>query len=183
MLTVVIGGSGSGKSEFAENLAVKKGKEKKLIYIATMQPFDKETEIRIKKHQDMRKEKKFHTIECFTRLESVSLPPLSVVLLECMSNLIANEMFGEEGAKINTLSAVKAGLNSILEQSEEVVVVTNNVFEEGTNVDQMTERYIRVLAEINGWLCKQADVAVEVIHGIPVWIKQGGTKQNESAGK
>lgn len=47
MLIVVTGGSGSGKSEYAENIAVSFGKEP-LIYIATMLPFGEESMKRFK---------------------------------------------------------------------------------------------------------------------------------------
>lgn len=41
MLTLVTGGSGSGKSAFAEDRVLSFG-EAKRIYIATMHPFDEE---------------------------------------------------------------------------------------------------------------------------------------------
>ena len=49
MLTVVTGGSGSGKSELAENIAVKFTGKK--YYIAAMQPFGEEALKRIERHR------------------------------------------------------------------------------------------------------------------------------------
>ena len=46
MLTVVTGGSGSGKSAYAEDLLLSYG-PKERIYIATMFPFDEESHRRI----------------------------------------------------------------------------------------------------------------------------------------
>ena len=46
MLTLVTGGSGSGKSAFAEDRVLSFG-EAKRIYIATMHPFDEESHKRI----------------------------------------------------------------------------------------------------------------------------------------
>ena len=96
MLVVVTGGSGSGKSAFAEDRVLSFG-EARRIYIATMQAFDEESHRRIRRHRRMRAGKGFETIERYTELDELILPKNCVVLLECMSNLVANEMFREDG--------------------------------------------------------------------------------------
>ena len=97
MLTIVTGGSGSGKSAFAEDKVLAFG-EAQRVYIATMHPFDEESHKRIERHRKMRAGKGFETIECYVNLKEQTLPEKGVVLLECMSNLTANEMFEPEGA-------------------------------------------------------------------------------------
>ena len=64
MIVVVIGGSGSGKSAYAEKCLLAMEAEKK-HYIATMRVFDEEGEKRVEKHRTMRREKGFLTIEIF----------------------------------------------------------------------------------------------------------------------
>ena len=96
MLVVVTGGSGSGKSAFAEETVLSFG-EARRIYIATMQAFDEESHRRIRRHRHMRAGKGFETIERYTELDELLIPKDCVVLLECMSNLVANEMFREGG--------------------------------------------------------------------------------------
>ena len=95
MLTLIVGGSASGKSAFAENYAMEAGENR--IYIATMQPMDNECLARIEKHRGMRAQKNFQTVECYTGLKQARVPKDSVVLLECMSNLTANEIYAPEG--------------------------------------------------------------------------------------
>lgn len=73
MIVLVIGGSGSGKSEFAENICMELPAEEKR-YIATMQAFDEESRARIAKHRKARSGKGFETIEQGTHLETVCLP-------------------------------------------------------------------------------------------------------------
>ena len=53
MMILVTGGSGSGKSAFAEDCIVAFGNARR-IYIATMYPFDEESRKRVKRHQAMR---------------------------------------------------------------------------------------------------------------------------------
>ena len=60
MIHLVIGGSGSGKSEYAENLLEDSpGK----YYIATMQVYDAEGRKKVARHQRLRAGKGFQTIE------------------------------------------------------------------------------------------------------------------------
>ncbi len=58
MLHLITGGSGSGKSAYAEHCILRLG-IKERIYIATMYPFDGESHRRIARHREMRKEKTF----------------------------------------------------------------------------------------------------------------------------
>ena len=74
-----------------------------------MFPFDEESLKRIDRHRAMRRDKGFETVECYTDLLSAEIPEDSVSLLECMSNLVANEMFQDNGAKENTVDAVLQG--------------------------------------------------------------------------
>jgi adenosylcobinamide kinase/adenosylcobinamide-phosphate guanylyltransferase len=171
MIVLVIGGSGSGKSEYSENLAVRLH-QNGLAYIATMQPFDEECKIRIKKHQVMRQEKNFATIECYTGLEMIKLEDSPTVLLECMSNLVANEMFSPSGAKDMTLEVVMSGIKKLIDQAENVIVVTNNIYEDGADYDSTTLNYMEILGEINAYIAEISDKVVEVVHGIEVIIKE-----------
>ena len=53
MLYMIFGGSGSGKSAYAEDLAVKLCPEEK-VYLATLTDIDEEMERRIQDHRRMR---------------------------------------------------------------------------------------------------------------------------------
>ena len=98
MMVLVIGGSGSGKSDFAEGEACLLGGEHggQKYYVAAMRVFDEEGRQKVGRHQRMRAGKGFVTVEQFTDVgraaEGMGEEP-AAVLLECMSNLVANEMF------------------------------------------------------------------------------------------
>ena len=98
MITLITGGSGSGKSAYAESVITGFGDFER-IYIATMYPFDEESHARIRRHRKMRAKKNFQTLECYTGLKKLKVPAGSCVLLECMSNLVANEMYQEQGQR------------------------------------------------------------------------------------
>ncbi len=75
MLYIVTGGSGSGKSEYAEQTAVqcRNGNGGTLWYLATMRIWDDEGRKRVERHRRMRAAKGFETIERYTGLETLEL--------------------------------------------------------------------------------------------------------------
>lgn len=170
-MVVVTGGSGSGKSAFAEDTVLSFG-EKPRFYIATMYPFDEESHKRIARHRKMRAEKKFETVECYTGLKNLTFPRDAVILLECMSNLTANEMFQEDGAGEQTVAEVMEGIRHLKESAAHLVVVTNEIFSEAAVYEGDTERYQSYLGAINVQMAALADTVVEVVYGIPVYHKK-----------
>ena len=167
MITLIIGGSGSGKSAYAEQVVMDFG-DRDRIYIATMFPFDEESRRRIDRHRRMRAEKNFTTIECYTGLKTVEIPEGACVLLECMSNLTANEMFREDGAKEDTVSEILEGIRKVDAQAEQLVIVTNEIFSDGIDYDAETTRYQAYLGEMNREIAKLAARVTEVVYGIPL---------------
>lgn len=177
MLVFITGGSGSGKSAYAENLVCRLSTEEKRYYLATMEAFGEEGRKRVEKHRKAREGKNFITIEqkrdlpeAVKKITKEAEPKESVCLLECMSNLVANEMFqGEQpfSEKIVTEKILK-DVEEFSTNLKHLVIVSNNVFEDGILYDEVTAGYNRALGQINQELTRRADVAVEVVVGIPV---------------
>ena len=208
MITLITGGSGSGKSAYAEKYICHASNEKgfkEKYYIATMQVFDDEGQRKIDRHRRLRAGKGFITIEqprdiqdAVSKLQSENcLKTGRLALLECMSNLVANEMFPpvdasdtkEAGVKKealdepenmrdyeNTLISlvskkVLKEVSILSENVAELVIVTNNVFEDGVCYDESTMNYIKAMGIVNRGLAAMAESVVEVVAGIPVAVK------------
>lgn len=222
MFHVITGGSGSGKSAFAEDCIVKYHRgDSPLYYVATMMPFGVEMEAKIDRHRKMRAGKGFETIECYLDLHQTaeefkaykmkglhscdgkSGAEKPDVLLECMSNLVANEWFAfvqkyeanEARCKNqdeNTFSIRKKGscfsienlgylvekiwigVQFLLAHCENVVVVTNEVCSECGEDTQEMDCYKWILSGVNRRMAAVADRVTEVVYGIPVEIKSKG---------
>lgn len=186
MIYLVTGGSGSGKSLFAEKLLCACKAAERKYYIATMQAYGEEGRARVEKHRRMREGKGFITIEQPIELEMAALQfdkkKSSSAIVECVSNIVANEMFGtifnplrvfdsRENVKKRTTESFKA----LAGELEDMVIVTNNVFDDGISYDASTAEYIRALAEINIFLAHFADAVVEVTAGMPIiWKGEAG---------
>ena len=179
MMVLIVGGSGSGKSAYAENYIAKYSKEGRKYYIATMQVYDAEGLKKVMKHQKMREGKGFLTIEQPTDIEEAvskmeqNSSVEKIGLLECMSNLVANEMF--RNGQIMDCEIVKnkiiGGIDELSKHTKDLIIVTNNVFEDGITYDETTMSYIRTMGCINQELAKMSDKVIEVVVGIPVVVK------------
>lgn len=172
MFTLVIGGSASGKSEFAESLILA-SLHRPRLYIATMEPFDEECRARIARHRRMRAEKQFETVEHYTSLSSLRLAGGGCVLLECLGNLTANELYSPAGARTveGALDAILSGVDALLGQCEDLVAVSNETFTGGNCYAGETDNYLRLLADVNRALARRADRVCEVICGLPQFYK------------
>lgn len=171
MLTLVVGGAASGKSEYAERLVLQTALPR--YYLATMQVWDAECAARVEKHRQMRAEKQFETLECPLHLGVVRLPARGTALLEDLGNLTANELYDPAGAGETAASAILDGLDQLAAQCEHLVVVSNEVFSGGANYAGDTDRYLKALAQVNNALAARADAVVRVVCGIPVYHKGG----------
>lgn len=171
MITFVYGGAGSGKSEFAENIATSYGSSE-LFYVATMMPVDTENEKKIQKHRKQRENKNFETIECYSKVDKLSFSEGSTVLFECVSNWVANEMFGENSEKENITDIICKGVDRLVEKAENIVFVSNNIFSDNVDYDDMTLEYMEQLGEVNSYLAEISNQTIEVVCGLPFYIKK-----------
>lgn len=199
MMELVTGGSGSGKSAYAEEALCGpasspdrgQGNETgtqqdgQRYYIATMPSWDKETEKKIAKHRAMRAGKGFCTLEWYTdfeeRLERADCPGMegADILVECLSNLTANEMYMEGGAGKNTADAVIRGILCLRDRCRNLVVVTNDVFSESAEDSPEMRIYKETLGRINCALAEASDRVAEVVCGIPCTVKPETGRETE----
>ena len=175
MLILVTGGSGSGKSAYAEELLLSLTKQGETrYYIATMQVIGEEGKEKVRRHKRLRAGKGLLTIESPRDIGAVEIgEKQSAALLECMSNLTANEMFcGEVPCeKERVTEKIMTGVAKLQSKCKHLVIVTNQVFEDGIRYEDGTMEYLAALGEINRKLAERADAVVEVVAGIPVWQK------------
>lgn len=188
MIVLIYGGSGSGKSEFAENYVTTTPFDNR-FYLATMEALDKESKTRVRRHRRQRKGKGFITLEhpkdvdeALVEIDRIKAPEFftndslewgCIVLLECMSNLVANEMF-RDGLIMSEEDCAKKVLHDISrinDSVETLVIVSNDIYEDGVEYDIGTRAYLKTLGFVNSRLAQMADEVYEVVVGIPLKIK------------
>lgn len=177
-LILTYGGSGSGKSAWAEKtlLAEAAGKPgSRAVYLATMETASPEAAARIARHRAMRERHgaeaglSFTTRERSVDIGGADVLPGDYVLLEDLGNLLANEIWSPEGTGLEASSErILSGVDSLLDRVSLLVIVSNDVFGSGERYDEGTMAYIRTLGELHRELARMAEQVVEVVCGIPV---------------
>lgn len=176
MFALITGGSAGGKSEFAENLALSVSTNKKRIYLATMIAFGEEGRYRVKRHKKLREGKGFLTVEAPTDFCGLTedFPDCMeyTVLLEDLSNLVANILFsGEEKSEDEFLDIIISNVELLAANCQNLIVVTNNVFEDGIEYEEDTVLFMKVLARANNILANKCDYFSEIVVGLENRIK------------
>lgn len=173
MTVYLEGGAACGKSRLGEAWAVSlhRGSPGSLFYLATMEAGDGESLRRVARHRAARAGKGFVTLERPLGLAALDLPPRATVLLEDLGNLAANELFSPGGGGE---AALLAGLEHLLARAENLVVIGNSVFEEGSGLAGKMGEYLRLLAAAQALCAARCDAAAQVICGIPCYYKHPG---------
>ena len=173
MKALLIGGSKSGKSMLAQQLTSRLGGKR--YYLATMVPTDSEDLTRIRRHRQERDGGGFETVEqpaclqdCFHRID-----PEGTVLLDSVTSLLAQEMFGETIDRSAAGRTVEA-LLALGDHAKNVVYVSDMIYSDGFIYDETTEWYREDLAKVCRTLAAHCDCVAEVTAGIPRWVKGKG---------
>lgn len=88
-----------------------------------------------------------------------------------MSNLVANEMYMENKEDKDIVLKIINEVKRLKNISDDIVIVTNEIFSDGIEYDKETEKYINNLGKINKELGQLAEQVIEVVYTIPIYIK------------
>ena len=164
ILVLVSGSNNSGKSVYAEQLIAKTAGAR--YYIATMHPCTEDNHRRSEKHRSQRQGLGFTTIECPYQVGNVSVSSDGVVLLEDVSNLLANAMFEKSGSS----DSVFRDICALADRCKMLVAVTITGLED-KGYDEGTTAYINGLNAINRKLFEKASAVISMQEGTPVYEK------------
>ncbi len=172
MKIYVSGGCKNGKSMFAQKLAQNMSLDQgvPLYYVATMRPVDDEDLARIARHIKEREGWGFTTIEQSQDidriLEAEGVEPGGSFLLDSVTALLSNEMFGTDGS-FNPQAGQKVAedLCRLAEKTENLVFVSDYIYGDGPFFDEYTECYRRGLAYIDRQVAKRCQRVMEVSYG------------------
>ena len=163
-MILVVGPNGSGKSQYAETLC--RGSARKL-YLATMIPDSEDGQARVRRHRAQRRGQGFKTLEIPVHIEELRLLESDVVLLEDVSNLLANHLFTGEGDE----KLVFEKIRRLDKSCQKLVAVSISGLDEG-DFEAETAAYIQALKRLNESLWQAADEVVQMSAGKPQYLKR-----------
>ena len=175
------GGARSGKSEFAEQLALSlKGRK---AYVATGQAFDDEMKDRIKKHQ-LRRGKEWitfeiplHLHESWEQIKNIS----DVILIDCLTMFTSNHVFAhgdintqEDANRIESiiLKELRLLLQEINNSNDKTVIFVTNEIGLGIVPENKLARYFRdITGRVNREVASAANKMYLTISGVTIELK------------
>lgn len=178
--TLVLGGARSGKSGFAEQLAIASGKE--LVYIATAQAGDGEMASRIAHHRSQRDARWATVEEPLALADALSrwCAPQRVVLVDCLTLWLSNLLFSAGDAapgqtdfmlppRFHTERA--ALLQTLGNCAGDVLLVSNEVGMGIIPMGAVSRCFMDEAGRLNQAVAAVCDRAVFVAAGLPLYLK------------
>ena len=177
-IILVTGGARSGKSSFAERLALKFGGGR-AAYIATAQIFDEEMNFRVKLHQSRRGDS-WTTFEAPTAAHekiSVAGKNFGAILFDCVtlyvSNFICAANLDDEKFLYDELRGLIQRLIDAAKNSDAVTIFVSNEVGAGIVPENKLARRFRDLAGLaNQIIAAQSDKVYLTVAGIAVDVKK-----------
>ena len=162
----VLGGAASGKSVWAETLLQNTGRP--MVYLATGRIFDAEVAAKVKLHRD-RRDARWTTMEAPLDLSAplTAIGAEHVVLIDCATMWLSNHLL--DGSD---LAAAQDGLIRALRGCAAPWVIVSNEVGQGIVPENALARQFReAQGRLNIALAAEAEVAVQVIAGLPQILK------------
>ena len=172
-IVLITGGQRSGKSLYAEQLALSLSEYP--VYLATAHIWDEEFRQRVMKHQE-RRGSQWTNIEEERMLSRHDLTG-RVVVIDCITLWCTNFFFDrnkpdwEQPTVEEALEAVKAEFDKFTSQEATFIFVTNEIGSGGVSTDVIQRRFTDLEGWMNQYVASVADEVVLMVSGIPVRIK------------
>ncbi len=166
-IILITGGSRSGKSSYAEQLALSLSGTP--VYLATARIWDEEFRERVRRHQERRGPQ-------WTNIEEekyLSRHDVSgrVVVVDCLTLWSTNFFFDLESDVDRALDALKAEFDRFTDQDATFLFVTNEIGMGGTSDNALQRRFTDLQGWMNQYVAARADEVILMVSGIPVKIK------------
>ncbi len=165
-IILITGGQRSGKSRYAEELALSLADGP--VYVATAHVWDEEFRERVRRHQE-RRGPQWTNIEEEKYLSRHDLTG-RVAVIDCVTLWLTNFFFENQDVD-NTLEAVKREFDQFTAHDGTYIFVTNEIGSGGVSVDAVQRRFTDLQGWMNQYIASRADEVILMVSGIPVTVK------------
>ena len=166
-IILITGGARSGKSSYAEQLALRLSSNP--VYLATARVWDDEFRQRVVKHQE-RRGSEWTNIEEEKQLSKHNLEGRTI-LIDCITMWCNNFFFDLHDDVDATLEAMKQEFLKFTQPEATYIFVTNEIGMGGTSINDVQRRFTDLQGWVNQFVASQADEVIFMVSGIPMKIK------------
>ena len=164
---LITGGARSGKSRYAEELALSLSKNP--VYVATAHVWDDEFRERVKKHQE-RRGPEWTNIEEEKLLSKHDLSG-QVAVIDCIT-LWSTNYFFELQEVDKALDALKAEFDKFTAHDATYIFVANEIGMGGVSQNEVQRKFTDLQGWMNQYVASQADEVILMVSGVAVCIKR-----------
>ena len=181
---LILGGARSGKSSLAQEMA--QGLGGKVLFVATAEPLDEEMKSRIEIHK-INRPRGWRTLEATAGVGEKTFAQIDnaeVVVIDCVTVLVSNVMFAEEGndrterngvdyfkVEGRVMAEIEELIGCIDRVNARFIIVTNEVGLGLVPADRVSRLYRDWLGRANQMLAHHADEVIMMVAGLPVTVK------------
>ena len=166
-IILITGGLRSGKSTYAEQMALKLSANP--VYLATAHIWDEEFRERVRIHQE-RRGPEWTNLEEERQLSRYQLAG-KVILIDCVTLWVTNFFFDFQSDVERTLHTVKHEFEAFTSQDATFIFVTNEIGAGGVSENDIQRKFTDLLGWTNQYIASKADEVYWMVSGIPVRIK------------
>lgn len=166
-LIYISGGQRSGKSRYAQELALQLSEHP--VYLATSRVWDEDFSKRVERHRNDRGPE----WECIEEEKHLGQHSFSgkTVLLDCVTLWLTNYFFDMDGEIDAVLQLAKKELNKLLQQDAVFIIVSNEIGLGGHSENELQRKFTDLQGWMNQHIAALASDAYLMVSGIPVKIK------------
>ena len=165
---MITGGQRSGKSEYAEQLALELSANP--VYVATARVWDDEFRERVRRHQE-RRGPQWTNIEEPMWLSAHDLTG-RVVVVDCITLWLTNFFFFEEDNDVQrALTQAQEEFDRLTQQNATFIFVTNEIGMGGVSDNALQRKFTDLQGWMNQYVARRADEVVLMVSGIKVQVK------------
>jgi len=166
-ITLVTGGQRSGKSSYAQKLALSLSSNP--VYLATSAVWDEEHRLRIERHKADRGTE-WTNIEELKELQNITVEGC-VVVIDCVTLWSTNFFTDYEGDTQQSLEAITSRFDQFVQQDAHFIFVTNEIGLGGISANDLQRRFTDLVGWVNQYIASKSDEVILMVSSIPVKIK------------
>lgn len=165
MITLVLGGTRSGKSRYAQQLA--RQLSERPLYVATSRPWDADHQARIARHQRERGPE-WRTVECEIELDALPLDG-EVAVIDCVTLWLTN-LFSDADVE-RCLARARAIIDRLTERRAQLFLVSNELGQSLHAPTEIGRKFVDLQGLVNQHIAARAQNVAWMVAGIASYVK------------
>ena len=168
MIYFITGGERSGKSRYAQHLALEISDHP--LYIATARKWDKDFEDRIQRHQ-LERDERWKSIEAEKYLDKINLDN-QVAVIDCVTLWLTNFFTDSEFNIESSLKQAKEVFDQLTTINATLIIISNEIGMGVHSSHEAGRKFVELQGWMNQYIASRSDEVILMVSGIPVTIKE-----------